>query len=99
MATLLRCSWAAVDHIVARVVADHLNDERLDDLFHLGVDEIAYRRHHQYLTIVADHDTGRVVWVAKGRTKQALGSFYDALGEQRRAQIAACGTASRVASR
>ena len=89
VATLMRCSWAAVDHIVARVVADHLNDERLDDLFHLGVDEIAYRRHHQYLTIVADHDTGRVVWVAKGRTKHALGSFYDALGEQRRAQVAA----------
>jgi transposase len=89
VATLMRSSWETIDRIVARVVAEHLDDARLDDLFHLGVDEIAYRRRHQYLTIVADHDTGRVVWVAKGRTKAALSSFYDALGDARRAQVAA----------
>lgn len=88
-ATLLRCSWEAVDRIVRRVVDDHLNEARLEGLFHLGVDEIAYRRGHQYLTVVADHDTGRVVWVAKGRTKAALASFYDALGPERCEQIAA----------
>jgi transposase len=86
---LMRCSWEAVDRIVGDVVDDHLDESRLDDLFHLGVDEIAYRRGHQYLTIVADHDSGDVVWVAKGRTKQALSSFFEALGPQRRAQVAA----------
>jgi transposase len=63
-ATLLRCSWEAVDHIVRRVVDDHLDTDRLDALYWVGVDEISYRRHHHYLTVVADHDTGRVVWVA-----------------------------------
>ncbi len=89
VATLMRCSWEGVDRIVGRVVDEHLSDDRLNDLFHLGVDEIAYRRGHQYVTIVADLDTGRVVWVAKGRTKQALSDFYEALGEERRAQIEA----------
>jgi hypothetical protein len=42
-----------------------------------------------YLTIVACHDRGRVVWVAEGRTKAALASFFDALGPERRDQIAA----------
>ena len=88
-ATLLRCSWEAVDRIVGRVVADYLDEGRLDGLFHLGVDEIAYRRRHKYLTVVADHDTGRVVWVAEGRTKAALAGFYDALGPERRDQIEA----------
>ena len=88
-ATLMRCSWEAVDRIVGRVVADHLDESRLDGLFRIGVDEIAYRRRHKYLTIVADHDTGRVVWVAEGRTKAALASFYDALGPERRDQIEA----------
>lgn len=88
-ATLLRCSWEAVDRIVGRVVDDHLDESRLEGLFRIGVDEIAYRRGHKYLTIVADHDTGRVVWVAEGRTKAALTSFYDALGPERRAQIEA----------
>jgi transposase len=86
---LLRCSWEAVDRIVADVVTDHLDESRLEDLYRVGVDEISYKRGHQYLTIVADHDTGRVVWIAKDRSKQALTSFYDALGEQRRNQLKA----------
>lgn len=88
-ATLLRCSWEAVDRIVQRVVADHLDEARLDGLVHLGVDEIAYKRGHAYLTIVADHDSGDVVWVAEGRTKAALASFYEALGPERAARIEA----------
>ena len=86
---LMRCSWEAVDRIVADVVDDYLDESRFDDLYRIGVDEIAYRRGHQYLTIVADHDSGRVVWVAKDRSKQALTSFYDALGDERRAHIEA----------
>lgn len=86
---LLRCSWEAVDLAVRRVVVDHLDTSRFDRLYRIGVDEISYRRGHRYLTIVADHDTGRVVWVAEGRTKQALAEFYEALGAERRAQIEA----------
>ncbi|MCA1843973.1 MAG: ISL3 family transposase [Actinobacteria bacterium] len=82
-ATLLRCSWEAVDHIVRRVVAEHLDIDRLDALYRIGVDEISYRRHHHYLTVVADHDTGRVVWVAKGKRGKALEDFYGALGPRR----------------
>ncbi len=86
---LLRVSWEAVDRIVKNVVADYLDDSRLDGLYNLGVDEISYKRGHQYLTIVADHDTGRVVWVAKGRDHAALQSFFDALGPQRCQQVRA----------
>jgi transposase len=86
---LMHCSWEAVDRIVAEVVDDYLDESRLDDLYRIGVDEIAYRRGHRYLTIVADHDSGRVVWVAKDRSKQALTSFYDALGDERRGQLEA----------
>ena len=80
---LLRVSWEAVDRIVKHVVAEYLDDARLDNLFNLGVDEISYKRGHQYLTVVANHDTGRVVWVADGRDHAALQGFFDALGPQR----------------
>jgi transposase len=86
---LLRVSWEAVHRVVTRVVADHLDDRRLNGLFHLGVDEISYKRGHQYLTVIADHDTGRVVWVAEGRSHQALQGFFDALGPDRCAQVQA----------
>jgi transposase len=42
---------------------------------------------HRYLTVVVDHDTGRLVWAAPGREKATLAGFFDALGEQRCAAI------------
>lgn len=89
IARLLRVSWEAVQRTVTRVVADHITDRRFDGLRHIGVDEISYKRGHKYLTVVADHDTGRVVWVAEGRTQAALEGFFDALGPERRAAIEA----------
>lgn len=86
---LLRCSWEAIQRVVTRVVAERLDDSRFDGLRHIGVDEISYKRGHRYLTVVADHDTGRVVWVAEGRTQQALQGFFDALGPERRSRIEA----------
>jgi transposase len=89
VATLLRCSWESVDNIVGRVVADHLDDTRLDGLYCIGVDEISYKRGHNYVTVVADHDRPRVVWVAEGKSQAGLASFYEALGPDRRSRIRA----------
>lgn len=86
---LLQCSWQTVTDIVARVVAEHLDDRRLDGVVRVGVDEIGYRRGHQYLTVVADHDTGRVIWVGKGKDSAQLQGFFDALGPERLAKLEA----------
>jgi transposase len=88
-ARLLRCSWHAIDAIVERVVAQHIDDTRLDDLYRIGVDEISYKRRHQYLTVVADHDSGTVVWIGKGRDQPTFDKFFDALGPQRAARVEA----------
>lgn len=78
---LLRTSWETVDGIVARVVADHLDVRRLDDIYRIGVDEVSYRKGHRYLTVVADHDRdGAVVWAHEGRDHATLEKFYDLLG-------------------
>jgi transposase len=70
---LLRCSWAAVAAIVARVVADHLDDARLEELYRIGIDEVSYRKGHRYLTVVADHDRdGAVVWAGEGMSSATL---------------------------
>ena len=34
----------------------------------IGIDELSYRRHHEYLTVVIDHRSGRVVWARKGKS-------------------------------
>jgi transposase len=88
---LMRIAWRTVGAIITRVWADveKLHD-RFADLTRLGIDEISYKRGHRYLTVVVDHDSGRLVWAAPGRDKATLETFFDALeasGEGRCAAI------------
>ena len=83
IAGLLRIGWDSVGRIVQRVMADHLDERRLDGLVAIGVDEISYRRGQRYLTSVADHPTGAIVWCAPGRNSATLQAFFDELGERR----------------
>jgi transposase len=39
------------------------------------------------LTVVVDHDTGRLVWAAAGRDRKTVEAFFDALGQMRCKQI------------
>jgi transposase len=80
---LLRIGWHTIGPIVARVVADHLDTERLAGLVCIGVDEISYRRHHRYLTTVAEHATGKIVWCQPGRNSATLQRFFDELGDRK----------------
>jgi transposase len=85
---LLRIAWRTVGKVVARVWAD---TEAQVDLFaglrRIGIDEISYRKGRKYLTIVVDHDTGRLVWAAPGADKAALAGFFTRLGPDRCAAI------------
>jgi transposase len=83
IAGLLRIAWDTVGRIVERVIADHLDERRLAGLVAIGVDEIAYRRHHRYLTSVVDHRTGAIVWCAAGRNAATLQRFFDELGDRK----------------
>jgi transposase len=85
---LLRIGWRTVGNICARVWSDV--EHRVDllaGLRRIGIDEISYKRHHKYLTVVVDHDSGRLAWAAPGRDKETLRSFFDLLGPERSARI------------
>jgi transposase len=87
---LLRIGWATVGRICARVVSELLRPDRFDGLRRIAIDEVSYRRHHRYLTLVLDHDTGRVVWASEGaRQKTSLDGFLAALGRERAERIEA----------
>ena len=80
---LLQIGWDTVGRIVARVTADHLDERRLEGLVCIGVDEISYRRHHRYLTSVADHRTGAIVWCRAGRNSATLAEFFAELADRK----------------
>ncbi|UXA13573.1 ISL3 family transposase [Mycobacterium sp. SMC-8] len=76
VATLMRCAWETVTAIINRGVAELLDQRRLDTLYRIGVDEVCYRHPHRYLTIIGDHDTGTVIDIQPGRSKESLANFY-----------------------
>lgn len=84
---LMRIAWRTVGSIIKRVVARRQDADLLADLTHIGVDELSYRRHHQYVTVVFDHVHGRVVWAAPGKSAETLKQFFNELGPERRAGI------------
>lgn len=89
IARLCRVSWRTVGRACERVVACELDAKRLDGLFRIGVDEISWRKHHKYLTLVVDHDRGRVIWGAQGKDAKTLDEFFGELGPQRAGLIEA----------
>jgi transposase len=85
---LMRIAWRTVGAIIARVWVDvEALGDRLDGLTRIGIDEISYKRGHRYLTVVVDHDTGRLLWAAPGRDRATLREFFDVLGPTRCALI------------
>ena len=54
----------------------------LDEIEAIGVDEVQYRRGHQYLTVVYQLDSGcrRLLYVGKKRTVRSLLGFFRLLG-------------------
>jgi transposase len=85
---LMRIAWRTVGAVITRVWADvEALGDRLDGLTRIGIDEISYKRGHRFLTVVVDHDTGRLLWAAPGRDRPTLRKFFTLLGPERCAAI------------
>ena len=83
-ARLLRTTWRSLQSIAERVVSGlRGGKDRLDGVRRIGIDEKAWRKGHRYITVVTDHDAGRIIWAAEGRNKETLAKFFDDLGEER----------------
>jgi transposase len=85
---LMRIAWRTVGWICARVMAEQQTGRDLfSGLRRIGVDEISIRKGQRYLTVVVDHDSGRLVWAAAGRDKATVEKFLDLLGDERCKQL------------
>ena len=73
----LNLDWKTVKNIDKKFLEQHYGQPDLNGLQILAVDEIAVRRGHQYLTVVLDHLSGRVLFVGKDRKADTLMSFFD----------------------
>jgi transposase len=86
---LLRVSWEAVAKIVIDVVAEAIDDARLNDLYRIGVDEVSYRKGHSYLTLVYDIAGGTVEYIADDRKQASLDPYFESFSPEERDTIRA----------
>jgi transposase len=88
VAELMRVSWRTVGGICERVASDAQRErDLLAGLARIGVDEISHRVGQRYLTVVVDHDSGRLVWAGAGRDRKTVERFLDELGQERCKQV------------
>jgi transposase len=85
---LTRIAWRTVGWICSRVTDEATATRDLyAGLKRIGVDEISIRKGQRYLTVVVDHDSGRLVWAGPGRDRKTVEKFLNLLGKERCHQI------------
>ncbi len=89
VATFARIAWRTVGAICQRVVAEKLDQGRFEGLVDIGVDEISWRKHHRYLTLVSDPGTSKIVWGAPGKNAATMDGFFDEIGPANTSSIEA----------
>lgn len=88
LSSLLGIAWRTVGRILERVAKSMEKvREPLRDVTRIGIDEVSYRKGHQYLTIVVDHDSGRLLFAAPKKEAATLQRFFDELGAEACARI------------
>lgn len=79
VAKLLRISWDEAAGIMERAVRRGLARRAAEPVPHVGVDETSFATRHEYVTMVADLDRSRVVYVADDRTQASLDGYWASL--------------------
>lgn len=86
---VFQTSWDNVFRSVKMAVAWGLAHRNLENVTAIGIDEIAWKKGHKYLTLAYQIDAGcrRLLWVGKERTQRTLRQFFKEFGEERTARL------------
>jgi len=89
VAEVFRVSWDRVYEAVKHAVSWGLAHRDLDQIEAIGVDEVQWRRGHQYQTVVYQLDEGqkRLLWVGPDRKAKTLLRFFRFLGKGRTGRL------------
>ncbi len=83
----LNLSWNAIDGVMQRAVKRGLSRRAALSPKQIGIDETAFKKRHDYVTIVSDHEEGIVLHVGQDRKKADLKAWYESLSETQRSAI------------
>lgn len=87
VARSLGISWDEAHGMMERAVARGLQRRSIESLPVIGIDEKAFRKGQQYLTLVYDHRGSRVLYVGDERKESSLVAFWAMLTPEQKASI------------
>ena len=89
VATVFHTSWQSVFRSVRHAVYWGIVHRDWGTINAIGIDEIAWRKGHKYLTLVYQIDEGlkRLLWIGLDRREETLHKFFDWLGAEKADQI------------
>lgn len=89
VAAVFTTSWDNVFRSVKMAVAWGLAPRDLGNVTAIGIDEIAWKRGHKYLTLVYQVDAGcrRLLRIGKERTAKTLKQFFKEFGPERTSHL------------
>ena len=71
---------------VKAIDKQHLHDTlgpiKLDNVTILTMDEFAIQKGHRYATVIIDPTCKKVLWIGRGRTREAIRPFFELLGSE-----------------
>lgn len=86
---IMRISWDEAWGVMDRAVSRGLRRKKARVIPHLGVDEKAFRKGYQYMTVVCDLERSTVEHIGEDRKVESLVAFYDQLTPRQRDGIEA----------
>jgi transposase len=86
---LLGISWDTAQEIMRRAVERGLEQRRLEQLKHLGMDEKSFKRGQSYITLLTDLEQSRVLDVVEERTAQAADQLWETLSPEQKQTVEA----------
>jgi transposase len=90
VAGLTGLGWDTVKDLVKARLERDFGRPQLKGLRHLSIDEIYLGKAGKFYTLVVDLDTGRIVWVARGKKGASLTPFWRALRKAKAKIQAVC---------
>lgn len=90
VAGLTGLAWSTVKDLVKARLERDFGRPQLGGLRHLSIDEIYAGKARKFYTLVMDLDSGRVVWVARGKKGGSLKPFWRALRKAKAKIRAVC---------
>jgi len=80
VARFFHLDWGTVKAVDKQRLKESLKGQETEPVRVLGMDEFAIQKGHRYATVILNFETGSVLWVGRGRSRESVRPFFQQLG-------------------